>query len=180
MTPSFPSVDRANRALMHSKLNCDFALWDLLSQACPNFNDLTFCQFRNIVRFAKARSFPQVVSVAFRSVVSLPREHIGNVLFLCTKEQMRRIYAHSVVAFVQTILRWWNWPDAKLESYSVRANHFASKAKPAVLSFFTTHPIPALRWATLINLLPESLSNSFPSLTIGIGPRFRHSPIIGT
>lgn len=122
MTPLLSSVYKMNECLGDTKFTRKRNLSFSIAEACLDFSNLAFSQFRVAVSFTANRFRVKGGSVlCFKKCIStaliLP---VLSIVRACSKEQVRRVNANSVVASVTNKKSDWNVPVRENPSNPMR------------------------------------------------------------
>lgn len=114
-----------------------------------DFSNLLFCQFGVSVTFP------------WRCATTIFSHHIGYIIGLSSKGQVRRITATGAITTVQNLKPFGNCAISQLPSYSVRISAFPLDRKLTIsTTVFRGLPVPAV--SRFVNFAPKSFFKRWP------------------
>lgn len=81
--------------------------------------------------------------------------HIPHVVGVSSPENMVRITARAVIAFVARLITLWQFAVCQLVTDAMSVNHVSIAPNRPVSILFVSNPLPAIVWGALANIRPE-------------------------
>lgn len=152
MRPTFAGDNPPYMLLADREPVRKFGRRDALRAQLANFYDLIFGQFRASTLFA----FGAVVAALSALIY-----HVGHIVLMRAKREVRRIHASGIVADVQDAsamkaVTFRDWAIVQFIAKAMRGYLLVSNSKlPVSMNVTARAPFPTFIWAVLNNLCPE-------------------------